>query len=237
MTAFKGLLRSLVIVSALLGLTACVPEAPPADPPSEPWVKVLYLRPTDRSYRPDYSNAVSQAVDDVQAWMRSELGGRSFVRQSRVVPECALPGDSEYYRTDTWNRVLTDVQSCAPVSGFGSQVTWVLYVDVIDDCGPGRIGAAYQGLTMLPRADLEGLVGEPQVDRCGDVDNRPRSRWVGGLVHEMAHAFGVPHPPGCDAGLPTCDSNSIMWQGFYRFPNTYLSSSERQLLLESPFIR
>lgn len=216
----------------VLGAVACTP--PPS--PGPPWVKAMYLRPTDRPLRADYATAVDNAVTEMQGWYGSQLGGKTFVR-SPGVQECALPGDSTYYRTQSWSRVLNDVQSCAPVAAGGADVTWVLYVDVIDACGDGRLGAGTTGLTMLPRADLQGLVGEPQQDACGDVNHRPPSRWVGGLGHEMGHAFGLPHPAGCDAGLPTCDTNSIMWVGYAAYTNTYFNADERAQLLTSPFIR
>ena len=222
------------VLAAVSGLAACTPPPPP---PAPPWVKVLYLYPTDRPFRADYQAAANDAVNQIQAWYRTQLDGKSFVRASNNVASCALPHDATYYRTESWNRVLTDVQGCAPVGGFGSEVTWVLHVDVLDECGPNRLGAAYQGLTILPQGDLQGLVGEPQVDRCGVVEHQPKSRWVGGLGHEVSHAFGVPHPPGCQEGLPTCDANSIMWTGFVSYPNTYLSATERSQMKASSFIR
>ncbi len=216
----------------VLGAVACTP--PPS--PAPPWVKVMYLHPTDRPVRADYASAIDSAVNGGQAWYSSQLGGKTFVRAPGV-QDCALPGNSAYYKTQSWTRVLHDVQSCAPVGTNGSDVTWVLYVDVIDACGADRLGAGTTGLTMLPRADLEGLVGEPQEDACGDVNHMPTTRWVGGLGHEMGHAFGLPHPAGCDAGLPTCDANSIMWVGYAAYPNTYFNAAERTQLLTSPFIR
>lgn len=230
----KGTRLFVLAAFAALAAVAC---APPPPPPAPPWVKTVYARPSDRPYRADYASAVNDAVNEVQLWYGTQLGGKSFVRDPSGLITCNLPHDSAYYRTASWDRLQTDLQPCAPVAAFGTEVDWVVYADFIDACGSGRIGAALPGLTMLPRADLEGLVGEPQEDSCGDVNHMPRTRWVGGLGHEMAHTLGVPHPPGCDAGLPTCDWNSIMWTGYASYPSTYFSASEKATLLQSPFIR
>lgn len=226
-------LIALVAVATAAGV-ACTP--PPATP-APPWVRVVYARPTDQPYRADYDAAVGNAVDQVQAWYKGQLGGKTIVRDPEPVIRCTLPHDSAYYRTDSWNRVQTDLQPCAPVAFDGTDVDWVVYADVLDECGAGRLGAANKGLAMMPRADLQGLVGEPQVDACGDVNHQPTTRWVGGLAHEMAHTLGVPHPPGCDQGLPTCDADSLMWVGYASYPNTYLNDAEKALMLQSPFIR
>ena len=104
---------------------------------------------------------------------------------------------------------------------------------------PHELGAGGGGITMVPRGDLEGLLsqGEEEYYYCDEGPYRaPLSRWFGGLAHELAHAVGVPHPPGCDAGLPTCDSPALMWLGYTSYPDTYLRFDEKEILIRSPFI-
>ena len=84
---------------------------------------------------------------------------------------------------------------------------------------------------------MDGLIGARYLDDCGIEYRFPPTRYVGGLGHELGHAFGLSHPPGCDAGLATCDQNALMWAGYASYPNTYLRTDEKQILLASPFIR
>jgi hypothetical protein len=114
----------------------------------------------------------------------------------------------------------------------------VLYVDVVHACNaPGRLGAGTKGLTMLPRQDMDGLIGARYFDDCGVEYRLPVTRYIGGAGHELGHGFGLSHPPGCDAGLTTCDYNALMWAGYAAYPYTYLRGDERQILFSSPFIK
>lgn len=199
---------------------------------------MLYVRPSDRPYRSDYASAIQNVLPNIQSWYRDQLGGKTFHLHTAQPEPCALPHDSAYYLMGSWTKVLADVQGCAPVGYASPTVTWVLYVDVLDSCNdPGRLGAGTLGITMLPRTDLDGLVGQPVTDRCGWDASAPLNRWIGGLGHELGHALGLLHPPGCDASLPTCDYGALMWTGFYSYPSAYLRPDDRATLLASVFIR
>ena len=63
---------------------------------------------------------------------------------------------------------------------------------------------------------------------------------IGGLGHELGHALGLPHPPGCDPWDPmTCDdleALSLMHDGYAPYPDTYLLPDDKEILIRSPFI-
>lgn len=56
------------------------------------------------------------------------------------------------------------------------------------------------------------------------------------LGHEFGHSLGLPHPPGCDVSVATCDSNALMYLGYFNYPNTYLRVDDKSTLNASPFI-
>lgn len=161
-----------------------------------------------------------------------------------------------YARGNAWEKVVEGVQHCAPVRGWadggtydapGSTTTWVVYPDVEEACDDvneageyaHELGAGGWGLTLLGRDDVEGVTN--QGGEYYYCDEGPYygslGRWIGGLAHELGHALGLPHPPGCDEGLPTCDYPALMHDGYQAYPDTYLRDDEKAILRRSPFIR
>ena len=205
-------------------------------------VRVLYVAPADREFRDDYSDGISKAIVDVQSWYRRQLDGLTFDIYSVIPEQCHLPGNEEYYNHgDVWAKVLEDVQPCAPVQHGISRFTWALYVDVTERCGePHELGRGGDGITMLQTDGLH-LAQTPETTEeytyCADTFHRTFGGIMGGLAHELGHTFGLPHPPGCEEGLSTCDYPALMWDGYGSYPDTYLRDDEKAVLRRSPFIK
>ena len=237
-----------VITATHEGRTLEVPVSVRISTKSARSVRVIYAAPSDREFLADYSEAIHNAIVDVQSWYRRELGGLTFSLSSAAPEECQLDQPHDFYARYSWQRVLDGVQHCAPVQGFSSDHVWVVYPDVVTECSPtgsagdgidgyGELGRGGPGLTMLSGYDLEGLNEPGDYIYCGEGPYPgPLERWIGGLGHELAHAFGLLHPPGCDAGLPSCDYESLMHLGFVTYPHTYLRADDKETLLRSPFI-
>lgn len=200
-------------------------------------VRLMYLIPQDREPRPHHRRAIQDAFTSLQTWFRDQLGGQVFSLYSLEPDECMLPHASDFYLVDTYSKIAADARRCAPVTvGASQSIAWVLYADVLHGCNaPGRLGVGSPGLALLGRGDIQGLAGEPADGDCGREPNFPIGRYIGGAGHELGHAFGLPHPPGCDAGQPTCDARALMWSGYSLYPNTYLRDDEKQVLRGSAF--
>lgn len=217
--------------------------------------RFIYFHPTDRPFRSDYSGAVKNAAITLHDWYRVQLDGAiAFQLPQPVVRDFALahpaswyathdPGSASFYGGDPrmrfWDNVLIEAFALTGGRFFDQSSAWLYYVDA--DSGCGQLGGAGgSSVAILTANDLRGLVGEPYYD-CNGIEDPglefPPNRWIGGQGHELGHVYGLPHPPGCDAGLNTCDAGALMWAGFYYgFPSpTYLRADELPVLLTGPF--
>ena len=201
-----------------------------------PAVRVIYAVPADREFHAPYKAAIEHAIYAVQRWYAEQLDGRTFAIEGPVPQTCMLTNPAAYYEGHGgWQRMLDGLQHCAPVAHFSSRYVWVVYPDVAFDCEVSELGRGGDGVTILHRADLDGLVSPQPYAPCG-YEPRSIHGWIGGLAHELGHTFGLEHPPGCDEGLDSCDRDALMWIGFYwDYPDTYLTETDVRTLQASPF--
>ena len=200
-------------------------------------VRVLYAIPSDQEFRPESSETIAHFIVDLQSWYRRELGGLTFSIYE-VVPEvCRMSEPAGFYgRGNAWDNVMAGVQHCGAVQHDSPDFVWVVYVDLSEPCDePHELGAGGSGLTILP--DVESGFVPDWYYHCGEGPYYSTlETWNGGLGHELGHTLGLPHPPGCDEGLPTCDYSALMGSGNGSYPETYLRADNKEVLIRSPFI-
>ena len=243
----------LLTLAAGAALAQDLPTPEPQDLPvtelatPAPKVNLLYCVPTDKKVNQGYVNAMNLAGTSLVGWYASQVPGhRTFGLANPAVQVILLPHDTTYYAnnprpaifTQFWDNVLNDVLPLAHASFNDPLNVYAFYVDVdpiCNECG----GCGTSGVLVVSANDLRGLAGEKSVyDPCSGKTSVPPpvGRWIGGLGHELGHAFGLPHPPGCDDGSQVvCDANAIMWVGYASYPNTYLTAAEKASLVNSPF--
>lgn len=199
-----------------------------------PRIHLVYAVPQGVAFNPDDKTALGNAAVSLQSWYLGQVG-KTFSIASVKPTLCHLPSPASEYLVNTWAKIFTDIQPCANITYASKHADWIVYAAVDHTCNaPGPIGEGTAGLDILGIQDLNELVGLP-VSECGESFDYPPSRYVGGLGHEMGHSFGLPHPPGCDQGQPTCDYDALMWAGYASYPDTYLRPDEITPLLKSPY--
>ena len=227
-------------------------------------MRVIYATPSDVDYNPRYMTALATTFTDVQNWYADKLEGRTFQLHSPTPEHCELDGPSDRYSiAGGWDQVILDLEGCAnilasphtygqlrgmieaqPTWSYASNgvphsryYTWAVYVDAASDCKTSELGrGGPKRLTIMGREDLIGLANkEGNTNHCGY--QRTQVSYLGGTAHELAHAFGLDHPPGCDDGLPTCDWDALMHLGYNNYPDTYFTEMDIERLNRNRFIR
>jgi len=219
-----------------------------ADNPSAsgPQVRVVYLVPADRVVNDEYTDRLKAAVEHLQIWTRNEMSdGTAFRLNKRPVEVLQTSHVATWYSTNPagevslwfWNNALADAFALTGGSFFDPNNTWAFYIDADPDCGQA-VGAT-SGVALLPANDLRGLAGETNIPPCfgQPPDTAGVCRWVGGLGHELGHAFGLPHPPACEDSDPNtvCPSNTLLWLGYITYPQTFLLPEDKEALSQSSF--
>lgn len=221
-------------------------DSGPLAPQGPKHVRIVYLIPSDKTYRKDYQIAVGNAILHLQNFYQSEVGGGySFSTHAPIVEVYQTSHPASYYSTfpnngpnDFFSSVLGDGFALSGGGFNDPNNRWIYFVDADPACGQNIGGVA--GVALLAANDLRGLTGEQNVPPCGQSpDNAGVCRWIGGLGHELGHALGLPHPPGCDQGGActggTFASDSLMYLGFRNYPGTYLLQDDKNALLNSGF--
>jgi hypothetical protein len=211
------------------------PSQMQARPPRPGEVRVIYLMPSDREPRPEFIIALANGMKHLQRFYLDQLNnGQTFQLQDPIVEVKSSSHETSWFSTNPasdnsalnlWFNSIND----ASAQFFDPDYIYVIYVDVH---APGQATGGGGGIALLPQEDILGMIGQ-------STSNPNVCRWVGGLGHELGHAFGLPHPPECDSHQSPDSSfpcQSLMYLGYLTYPETYLLHENVTDLYESPFM-
>ena len=217
-------------------------------------IRFVYLVPSDKNIRDDYKAAIADAALHLQDFYQNELGSNyAYSLHTPIVEVYQTSNTSSWYSTHStqpsneephpeyWfnGNLLNDGFGLSGGRYNDPNNRWIYYIDADPACG--QVIGGGSGVATLSANDLRGLVGEINIPRClttEQPDKGGKYRWIGGLGHELGHALGLPHPPGCDQGNCTGGTyafNSLMYVGYAYYPNTYFLPEDKQTLLNTGF--
>jgi hypothetical protein len=192
-------------------------------------VRFVYLVSKDRSINKDYLNSIESAAINVQKFYYDKLDGSTFKLNYPIVEVLKSDKAANFFYSnpsdqnpDNWGffNTYNEVKRILGNEFNDLNSTWVIYSD-----GPGDKGRGIPGFCVMPENDLIGLIGKHH-------DQPKKERWIGGLAHELGHAFGLGHPKDTEN-----HGSAIMWSGFYdAYPDeAYFTLEDKNILSKSAF--
>jgi hypothetical protein len=186
-------------------------------------VRVFWLRPSDVPYDQRWPDGIANVMREAQRYYKQELG-KTFTLNNIVVETVLGDHVKSWYETTPnggdkyWWSVFN--MSAEIKRKFGVQdgdPRWLIVSEISAE-GDGAGGGGGNGWVILCQHDADGAAG---------VRSEPMTRWYGGMVHELGHAFGLPDSSSTD-GTP-------MSASFYSYPNTHFSAAQKQAILNGPY--
>jgi hypothetical protein len=207
-------------------------------------VRAVYLVPSDRLIETGYRQGLERAMRQVQAYYRSQLGGKTFQLHDPMVEVMGTSHPVSWYQSLApaadpayrfWNGTISDGFALTGGGFDDPQNRWLFLIDADSLCGQIG-GAGTSGVAVVPKNDARNLLCESLVSACpGDTQYPGICVSTGGIGHELGHAFDLPHPDlsTCPAADPDC-SHALMWLGYLTYPTAYLLDADKTSLLTNP---
>jgi hypothetical protein len=187
------------------------------DPPTGT-MRIFYLRPSDVPFDQKYPDGIGKVMVDAQSFYQQQLG-KTFRLNNPIVETVVGEHMRSWYENTAnggdkyWWAATNAQQEIA--RRFNLTVPdrrWMVVSEVSAE-GDGAGGGATGGWVLLCGHDADGGANYPA----------DKARWVGGMVHELGHAFGLPDSTSTDG---TCMSAS-----FYGWPNCTFTQSQKDAML------
>jgi hypothetical protein len=181
-------------------------------------MRVFYLRPSDVAVDQRYPDGIGKVMVDAQTFFQQQLG-KTFRLNNPIVEVIVGEHVRSWYETTAnggdkywWSAANAQQEIARRLNLTIPDPRWMVVSEVSAE-GDGAGGGATGGWVLLCGHDADGGAGYPT----------NKARWVGGMVHELGHAFGLPDSTSTDG---TCMSAS-----FYGWPNCTFTQSQKDAML------
>jgi hypothetical protein len=205
-----------------------------------PLVYVIYFIPADRQAEPDHAARVERVMELTREFYRDGMrqngyADRGFELERDAAGRLRLhevrgKQPSRFYGRDGADRVKREVSDALATAGLDAQnLTMIVFQTLLEWQGSKAIEIGPYVGGGGPRAGAAYVFDDARLDpklltskEPGGYYQRPCSigqfntHYIGGVIHELGHAFGLPHDKETDADAARLGS-SIMGGGNHTF--------------------
>ena len=181
-------------------------------------MRIFYLRPSDVPFDQRYPDGIGKVMVDAQSFYQQQLG-KTFRLNNPIVETVVGEHVRSWYENTPnggdkywWSATNAQQEIARRFNLTVPDRRWMVVSEVSAE-GDGAGGGATGGWVLLCGHDADGGANYPA----------DKARWVGGMVHELGHAFGLPDSTSTDG---TCMSGS-----FYGWPNCTFTQSQKDAML------
>jgi cytochrome c553 len=190
---------------------------------------VFYLSTADQPPYPGHAERLDRVLKHIQGFYRTEMEARGFgpltfpletdAQGKLVLHQVASAKSRKDFPRSAFDRIVDEVRPAMKAAGIDPERSTVLIVTTLPEGAPFAGRGDHRSGTCcaidLPHLDPLRFGDHAPEPLSGKTVGESNTIYIGGIAHELGHAFGLPHQRG--RALEDRPGTSLMGSGNYTY--------------------